>query len=179
MRYWPILLFVGLFGLIALFYRGLWGNPSFIPPVVIQTPARDFVAPELYKKTPIRLSQFKNKVVVLNFWASWCAECKLEHPALLKINEQFSSHPDFVMLGVNYQDKEELAKDYLQEHGNTFLHVRDMIGSISIDYGIYGVPETFVIDRLGIIRHKSIGPLIGQSYVTLVEKILPPLLRQN
>ncbi len=175
-RLWPVGLLLGLGGLVALFYQGLWGNPSYIPPVIIDTPAPDFTAPELYEGKPISLSQFKGKVVVLNFWASWCRECKLEHPALLQIGERFAKEPNFVLLGVNYQDKEDLAREYLQELGNNFTHVRDVQGTVSIDYGIYGVPETFVIDQTGMIRHKSIGPLVGQTYTHLVERVILPLL---
>lgn len=175
-RIWPVGLLVGLGGLVALFYQGLWGNPSYIPPVIIDTVAPDFTAPELHDGQPISLSQFKGKVVVLNFWASWCRECKLEHPALLQIAEQFGKEPNFVLLGVNYQDKEDLAKEYLQTHGNNFKHVSDAQGTVSIDYGIYGVPETFVIDQAGRIRHKAIGPLVGQTYTHLVERVIRPLL---
>jgi len=175
-RVWPILLLLGIVGLVSLFYKGLWGNPSYIPPVIVNTPAPDFTAPDLYAGTPISLSQFKGKVVMLNFWASWCLECKLEHPSLLAINENFSKNPNFVMLGVNYQDQETPAKAYLKQHGNNFRHVRDEAGTLSIDYGIYGVPETFVIDPDGIIRHKSIGPIVGATYTHLVEKVIQPLL---
>jgi len=176
MRPWHVGLLAGIAGLMGLFYVGLWGNPSYIPPVIVNTAAPDFTAPELYQGAPISLGQFKGKVVMLNFWASWCQECKLEHASLLAINERFSKNPNFVMLGVNYQDKEDLAKAYLAAQGNNFQHVRDEKGTISIDYGIYGVPETFVIDPSGIIRHKSIGPIIGKNYTHLIENVLPALL---
>lgn len=175
-RAWNLLLLSGIAGLLALFYIGLWGNPSYIPPVIVNTPASDFTAPELYEGRPISLSQFKGKVVMLNFWASWCQECKLEHASLLAINEQFGKLPNFVMLGVNYQDQPSPAKEYLKVHGNNFQHVRDETGKVSIDYGIYGVPETFIIDPQGMIRHKSIGPIVGATYTHLVEKVIQPLL---
>jgi len=175
-RFWPVALLIGTAALLRLFYLGLWGNPSYIPPAILQTPAPDFTAPELYGKGDISLSQFRGKVVLLNFWASWCAECKLEHASLLEINERFSDNPDFVMIGVNYQDQEAAAKEYLKEHGNNFRHVRDPKGTLSIDYGIYGVPETFVIDAQGVIRHKAIGPIIGANYPKLVDQVIVPLL---
>jgi cytochrome c biogenesis protein CcmG/thiol:disulfide interchange protein DsbE len=174
---WQIFLPFAILTLVIVFYHGLYGNPSYIPPVIINTPASDFSAPELYEGKTIRLSDYKGKVVVLNFWASWCKECALEHPSLLEIVERYKSNPDFVMLGVNYQDKENLAKEYLRQHGNNFTHVRDFSGKVSIDYGIYGVPETFVIDQKGMIRHKSIGPIIGNTYTNLTEKIIEPLLK--
>jgi len=175
-RLWPGVLLLGLLGLVALFYNGLWGNPSYIPPVIVQTPAPDFTAPDLYGGKPISLHQFKGKVIVLNFWASWCRECKLEHPSLLEINRRFEKEANFVMLGVNFQDTEPLAHQYLKEMGNNFAHVRDVTGALSIDYGIYGVPETFVIDQTGVIRHKAIGPIIGATYAHLVDGVIRPLL---
>ncbi len=173
---WHIGLSLAILALVAIFYQGLFGNPSYIPPVIINTPAHEIVGPELYNGSTVRLSDYKGKVIVLNFWASWCRECALEHPSLLEINERYRDQPDFIMIGVNYQDKEDLAKAYLKQHGNNFTHVRDFSGKISIDYGIYGVPETFVIDKEGMIRHKSIGPIIGATYTHLVEKVIEPLL---
>lgn len=175
-RGWQIALLVVIFGLIVLFYKGLWGNPSYIPPVLIGTVAPEITAPDLYQPKQVSLSQFHGKVVVLNFWASWCQECQLEHQTLLELKERFSKNPNFVMLGVNYQDKEDLAQAYLKERGNNFDHIRDVKGRISIDYGVYGVPETFVIDQNGIIRHKQIGPIIGETYTYLVERVIEPLL---
>ncbi|MEK7286642.1 MAG: redoxin domain-containing protein [Nitrospirota bacterium] len=185
---WQIFLPLAIVVLVVVFYHGLYGNPSYIPPVIINTPASDFAAPELFagvalpagvaphEGKTIRLSDYKGKVVVLNFWASWCKECALEHPSLLEIVERYKGNPNFVMLGVDYQDKENLAQAYLRQHGNNFTHVRDFSGKVSIDYGIYGVPETFVIDQKGMIRHKSIGPIIGNTYTNLIEKIIEPLL---
>ncbi len=175
-KIWHLLLSVVLLCLIVIFYQGLFGNASYIPPVIINTPAPDIVGTELYEGKQIRLSDYKGKVIVLNFWASWCRECALEHPSLLEINQRYRGDSRFVMLGVNYQDKIELAKAYLEQYGNNFMHVSDFYGKISIDYGIYGVPETFVIDKAGMIRHKSIGPIIGENYTHLVEKIIEPLL---
>jgi cytochrome c biogenesis protein CcmG, thiol:disulfide interchange protein DsbE len=177
LRSWHVFLLAGILFLVFIFYQGLWGNPSFIPPVIVQTAAPEITGPELYQGRPVSLSEFKGKVVVLNFWASWCVECKLEHQSLLAINKRFSENPNFVMIGVNYQDKEDLAKQYLLEHGNNFQHVRDLKGRISIDYGVYGVPETFVIDQNGIIRHKQIGPIVGDAYSNLVENVIEPLLK--
>jgi cytochrome c biogenesis protein CcmG/thiol:disulfide interchange protein DsbE len=176
-KLWHLSLVLVLVALVSIFYQGLYGNPSYIPPVIVNTPATEFVAPELYEGREIRLSDYRGKVVVLNFWASWCRECALEHPSLLEINERYKGDSRFVLLGVNYQDKTDLAKGYLEKYGNNFTHVRDFSGKISIDYGIYGVPETFVIDQRGIIQHKSIGPIIGENYSHLVEKIIEPLLQ--
>lgn len=177
MRLWHIVLLASIFGLVALFYEGLWGNPSYIPPVLVGQSAPSFAGPQLEKGGTLSLDQYRGKVVVLNFWASWCQECRLEHASLLEINKRFGQNPNFVMLGVNYQDKENLAMGYLAELGNNFIHVRDLTGRISIDYGVYGVPETYVIDQQGVIRHKAIGPIIGPTYNHLVNDVIEPLLR--
>ena len=175
-KLWHLALSLAILGLIVIFYRGLYGNPSYIPPVIINTPAPAIAGPELYGGKIIRSSDHKGKVIVLNFWASWCLECVTEHPALLEINQHYEKDQRFVMIGVNYQDKNDLAKDYLAKHGNNFVHVVDVDGKISIDYGIYGVPETFVIDQQGMIRHKLIGPVVGNNYRLLVDGIIEPLL---
>jgi cytochrome c biogenesis protein CcmG/thiol:disulfide interchange protein DsbE len=125
---------------------------------------------------PLSLDQFKGKVVFLNFWASWCQECRLEHANLLALNEKFGRDPNFVMLGVNYQDQEDDALEYLRTFGSTFPHVRDLKGAIAFDYGVYGVPETFVIDQQGTIRCKTIGPIIGPVYANYNDRVLPALL---
>ncbi|HEY4486037.1 MAG TPA: redoxin domain-containing protein [Nitrospiria bacterium] len=175
-RIWHIVLIVFLSGLLSLFYKGLWGDPRAIPTVLINAPAQTFLAPEVTTGEMIPFDRFKNKVILLNFWASWCLECRDEHPNLLEIQKRFGKHPDFVMLGVNYQDRVPEALRYLDVYGNTFQHVRDIKGDISIDYGVYGVPETFIIDRQGVIRHKFIGPLLGPVYRQVTESILPAML---
>ncbi|MGH7164090.1 MAG: redoxin domain-containing protein [Nitrospiraceae bacterium] len=175
-RSWQIVLVLVLLGLLALFYQALWGDPRRIPAVLIGTPAPAWEGPDVVSGARISWDQFRGKVVVVNFWASWCQECRLEHQNLLTIDERFHKDPHFVMLGVNYQDKVEDAQQYLKTHGSSFRHVRDVKGLLGIDYGVYGVPETFVIDQQGIIRYKWIGPVTGEAYTHLTDKVLVPLL---
>ena len=177
MKSWQVILVAGLVGLVALFYRGLWGDPRAIPTVLIGTQAPTFSGPEVRSGAPIGFDQYRGKVVMVNFWASWCLECRTEHENLLALQKRFGSNPEFVMLGINYQDRPEDAQKYLQVYGTNFQHVRDIKGTISIDYGVYGVPETFVIDRQGVIRFKFVGPLVGPSYDHLTHNVLEPLLR--
>ena len=174
-----IFLVVGLLALFALFYQGLWGDPRSIPTVLIGTAAPTFTGPDVESGETISLDQYKGKVVLLNFWASWCYECKVEHKDILRLHQQFKDHPDFVMLGVNYQDKLPDAQQYLKTYGSSFRHVRDIKGTLAIDYGVYGVPETFVIDQQGIIRHKWVGPIVGHVYTNLTERVLTPLLNKS
>ncbi|HQU28127.1 MAG: redoxin domain-containing protein [Nitrospira sp.] len=176
---WQITLILVLFGLFALFYQGLWGDPRHIPTVLIGTPAATFEGPDVETGQTISLDQFKGKVVLLNFWASWCYECKVEHEDILRLHQAFKDNPDFVMLGVNYQDKLPDAQKYLKDFGTTFSHVRDVKGQLAIDYGVYGVPETFVIDKEGIIRFKYVGPVMGPVYTNLTEHVIRPLLNSQ
>ncbi len=175
-RGWHVALILGIVGLVALFYEGLWGNPRDIPTVLVGTPAPDFSGPEVNTGEMISLKDYKGKVVMLNFWASWCLECREEHQNLLAIHKRFGQDPNFVLLGINYQDKEEHARQYLVTYGSGFQHVRDLKGTISIDYGVYGVPETFIMDQQGTIRHKLVGPLIGPVYTQVTEQVIAPLL---
>ncbi|HEY5648416.1 MAG TPA: redoxin domain-containing protein [Nitrospiria bacterium] len=176
MNSWKFFLVAGLAGFLWLSYQGLWGDPRAIPTVLIGTPAPPISGPALLTEETISPDQLQGKVVLLNFWASWCLECRQEHSNLLAIDQRFGSHPDFVMLGVNYQDRKEDALEYLKVYGNSFRHVRDLKGAISIDYGVYGVPETFVIDQQGIIRFKYVGPLFGTVLTHVTDQVLQPLL---
>lgn len=174
-----IILVVGLIALFALFLKGLEGDPRSLPTVLIGTTAPTFTGPDVESGNTLSLDQYKGKVVLLNFWASWCYECKVEHNDILRLHQQFKDNPDFVMLGVNYQDELPNAKEYLKTYGSSFQHVRDIKGTMAIDYGVYGVPETFVIDQQGIIRHKWVGPIVGQVYTNLTEQVISPLLNKT
>ena len=176
---WHFVLVLMIVGLVSLFYMGLWGDPRAIPTVLIGTQAPIISGPEVRTGETISTSRFQGKVILINFWASWCLECRTEHENLLAISRRFSSHPDFLMLGINYQDGPEDARKYLQVYGSNFDHVRDLKGTISIDYGVYGVPETFVIDQQGVIRYKYVGPLVGPVYTYLTESVLQPLLERR
>jgi cytochrome c biogenesis protein CcmG/thiol:disulfide interchange protein DsbE len=170
-------LVVVLLGLFALFYQGLWGDPRHIPTVLIGTDAPMVEGPDVETGQTISLEQFKGKVILLNFWASWCYECKVEHESVLQLHQLFKDDPNFVMLGINYQDKLPDAKKYLKEYGTTFSHMRDLKGQLAIDYGVYGVPETFVIDQQGKIRYKYVGPVTGHMYTTITQNVIAPLLK--
>jgi cytochrome c biogenesis protein CcmG, thiol:disulfide interchange protein DsbE len=177
LRIWHVVVVATLIGLFLLFYEGLWGDPSAIPTVLIGTPAPTFSGPNVVTGDTIDLTKYRGKVVMINFWASWCQECRVEHENLLALYNQFRTNPDFVMLGIDYQDKLEDAREYLDIHSSPFQQVRDVNGTISIDYGVYGVPETFIIDKQGVIRHKQVGPIVGPSYNLLTERVLPTLLQ--
>lgn len=179
MRAWHVILVAGVIALLSLLYQGLWGDPRAIPTVLIGTQAPTLSGPTVITGETLSMDQYRGKVIMLNFWASWCLECQVEHESLLEIHRQFGEHPDFVMLGINYQDRVQDARKYLDDYGTRFAHVRDQKGTISIDYGVYGVPETFVMDRQGVIVYKYVGPIVGPTYTHLTENIIRPLLQGN
>jgi len=109
----------------------------------------------------------KGKVWLLNVWASWCVSCKVEHPVLMALSRQ-NLVPIY---GLDYKDEREAGMAWLRDAGNPYvLSAVDKEGRIGIDYGVYGVPETYVIDKEGVIRYKQIGPV---TQLSLHEKILP------
>jgi cytochrome c biogenesis protein CcmG/thiol:disulfide interchange protein DsbE len=164
---------LGIFLVLAVFLAvGLRLNPREVPSPLIDKVAPAFRLPQLQDpgKT-LGTEDLKGKVWILNVWASWCVACLEEHPILV----DFSKQNVLPIYGLNYKDKREDALNWLGKHGNPYaLSMEDSDGRVGIDYGVYGVPETYVIDRNGIIRYKRIGPVTVQI---LQEKILP-LVRQ-
>ena len=168
-RFLPLAIFLVLAVFLAV---GLGLNPREVPSPLIDKPAPAFRLPQLQDSgKTLGTEDLKGKVWILNVWASWCVACLEEHPILV----DFSKQNVVPIYGLNYKDKRADALHWLERHGNPYtLSIADNDGRIGIDYGVYGVPETYVIDRNGIIRYKRIGPVTGQI---LQEKILP-LVRQ-
>lgn len=163
-----ILPFVVFMILAAFMYVGLGLNPREVPSPLVGKPAPAFTLPQLRDpKKQFSSQDMKGKVWMLNVWASWCVSCKEEHPLLVTLAEQ----KILPIYGLDYKDKREDAELWLKKGGDPYtLSVMDSEGRIGIDYGVYGVPETYVIDKKGIIRYKQIGPITSQS---LSETILP------
>jgi cytochrome c biogenesis protein CcmG/thiol:disulfide interchange protein DsbE len=150
----PLFLFVILAVFLAI---GLKLNPKDIPSPLIGRPVPDFSLPLLHlPEKKLGSSNLKGRVWLLNVWASWCVSCRAEHPLL----NQLAKKETVTIIGLNYKDDPENAKRWLKMLGNPYnASVMDQDGRIGIDFGVYGVPETFVIDKKGIIRHKHTGPL--------------------
>lgn len=177
-RFWKFLLPVGIFAVLFVFLlRGLDLKPSEVPSPLIGKPAPVFNLPmlnasETGEAQRLNSQALQGKVWLLNVWASWCVACREEHPLLM----QLSKDPRFAIVGLDYKDPADDAKAWLAQHGNPYqLVVADADGRTGIDYGVYGVPETFVIDQAGVIRHKQIGPLTEEN---VREHILPLLQAQ-
>lgn len=156
--------------LVVFLGAGLRLNPREVPSPFIGKPAPHFAVSQLGApgKT-ISPADMAGKVWLINVWASWCASCRVEHPVLM----EFASRNIAPIVGLNYKDKRDEGLAWLREHGDPYLlSAFDADGRIGIDYGVYGVPETFVIDKQGVVRMKLTGPLTRQL---IQEKILPLL----
>lgn len=163
-----ILPFVVFIILAVFLFVGLNLNPREVPSPLVGKPAPAFVLPQLHATAKhFSPGDMKGKVWLLNAWASWCAACEAEHPVLMELARQ-NIVP---ILGLNYKDKREAALIWLERRGDPYvLNVSDIEGRTGIDYGVYGVPETYVIDKQGVIQYKQIGPVTREN---LREKILP------
>lgn len=164
----PLLAFLAL---ATLLYKGLGIDPKRVPSPLIDKPAPVFNLPRL--KQPEQFlgsTDFQGKVSLFNVWATWCAACRHEHPLLMQISKM-----GIPIYGLNYKDKRPAARQWLQRLGDPYVaNAFDAEGRVGIDWGVYGTPETFVIDKQGVIRHKFIGPLTRDA----VERELLPLIRK-
>lgn len=165
----PLAIFIAL----ALFLgRGLNLNPREVPSPLIDKPAPAFELSRLDKpEQKLSVAQLRGQVWLLNVWASWCVSCREEHPVLVEA-AQTNAVPIY---GLNYKDQRADALNWLRQFGNPYtLSVSDPDGKVGIDYGVYGVPETYVIDKQGIIRYKKIGPVTRESW----QNTLLPLVKK-
>lgn len=173
LRWLPIAFFALLAGIFA--YALLFGgSPETLPSVLIGKPAPALSLPGLDGSQAGLSSDVvfgKGKPVVLNVFASWCAPCEIEHPLLM----QLSARPDVTVVGIAYKDKPANTRAFLARLGNPFDAIgSDATGRAVIDWGVYGVPETYVIDAEGKIAYKHVGPL---DEVVLADEILPLLVK--
>jgi cytochrome c biogenesis protein CcmG, thiol:disulfide interchange protein DsbE len=158
----PVLLLLGY---------GFRTDPREIPSPLIGKPAAPFTL-KTFEGGEIALERLRGRVVVVNFWASWCyPACYEEAPALARAWERYKDR-GLVMIGIDIQDKEEPAKKFLAQFGHTFPNAPDPAGRVSVDYGVYGVPETFFIDRAGRIRGKHVGAVTDEIFKRQVEPLL-------
>jgi cytochrome c biogenesis protein CcmG/thiol:disulfide interchange protein DsbE len=165
----PIAIFVALLLLLGI---GLKLDPHEVPSPLIGKPAPHFELPELHQAAKTFSERdMLGKVWVLNVWASWCVSCREEHPVLLDL----AAKGEVPIYGLNYKDRREDGLAWLKGMGDPYrLSIFDFDGRVGIDYGVYGVPETYVIDKSGVIRYKRIGPLTPE----IVKEKLLPLVRE-
>ncbi|MDX9706244.1 MAG: DsbE family thiol:disulfide interchange protein [Azospira sp.] len=187
---WPL---VGFIALVILLGVGLKLNPRDVPSPLVGKPAANFSLPVLGADRKFSPEDMKGKVWLLNVWASWCVSCRQEHPILVELN----SKGIVPVVGLNYKEvrgdgvtdmaktdavvedmlARERATRWLRDHGDPYLlSALDLDGRVGIDYGVYGVPETYIIDKEGIIRMKHTGPISPDD---LTKKILPLVAELN
>ncbi|HET7341065.1 MAG TPA: TlpA disulfide reductase family protein [Methylomirabilota bacterium] len=170
-RGWRWLLPVAAIPLLALLAYGFRTDPHEIRSPLVGRAATPFRLTSFDGK-PVELGALRGKVVVLNFWASWCyPACYEEAPALERGWRAFRDR-DVIVLGVDIQDKEEAARKFMRDFEFSFTNSPDVGGKVSVDYGVYGVPETFFIDREGRIRAKHVGILTDEAFRETVERLL-------
>lgn len=170
----PLILFL----VIAVFLAvGLKLKPSEIPSPLIDKAAPVFSAPKLNDpNVKLSPSDLNGKVWLLNVWASWCVSCREEHPVLNRLAKQQL----VTLIGLNYKDDPAAAKNWLQTLGNPYNDsVMDADGRIGIDWGVYGVPETFVMDKKGVVRYKHTGPVTEDAVTTVFLPLIAKLQAES
>ncbi|HEV2302819.1 MAG TPA: DsbE family thiol:disulfide interchange protein [Stellaceae bacterium] len=165
----PLVLFVGLF---VAFGFGLRLNPSLVPSPLIGKPAPTFKLPPVQGRSRgLSSADLRGRVSLVNVFASWCVSCREEHPLLMRLKAEGI----VPIYGIDYKDKPDDAARWLQAMGDPYARAgADLDGRVAIDWGVYGVPETFVVDRRGRIAFKQIGPIAPE---VLDRTILPLIAR--
>ena len=164
----PVLLFVVVAG---YFFLGLRLDPGLLPSALIDKPSPAFALPGLGVKPGFASADLAGKVVLVNFFASWCVPCRVEHPLLMRLAEEGR----VTLWGINYKDKPEDASRLLAQLGDPYGRIGvDESGRTAIDFGVYGVPETYVVDKQGRIRYRQVGPISAETW----DRVLLPLVKQ-
>ena len=166
----PLVLFLVL---AAYFAVSLRPNHDIheLPSAMIEKPAPSFDLAGLGETRPFALSTLKGHPFIINFFASWCVPCRIEHPLLMRLAEQ----DHLPLYGIDYKDRPEDGTRLLATFGDPYRQVgMDRDGRVGLDFGVYGVPETYVVDSTGVIRRRFVGPLTAET----VDKDLLPLLKQ-
>ena len=165
----PLALFVVLFAFLLV---GLGLNPREVPSPLVGKPAPEFRLAKLHTpEQQLGTADLRGQVYLLNVWASWCVACRVEHPLLVEL----AKSKVVPIVGLNYKDKPEEGIAWLKQHGDPYtVSVVDRDGRVGIDWGVYGVPETFIVDKAGVIRYKHIGPVDASA----IENRIVPLVRE-
>jgi cytochrome c biogenesis protein CcmG/thiol:disulfide interchange protein DsbE len=170
----PLLLFLGT----AVFlYRGLYLDPSELPSAMIGKPFPEFSLPTVQANRTLNRTDLLGKPALVNVWGTWCVACRVEHPVLNKLAQQ-----GVLIYGINYKDEDAAAEKWLTEFHNPYtLNIADAQGTLGLNLGVYGAPETFLIDAKGVIRYKHVGVIddavwreqLAHLYQGLVDEAKP------
>jgi cytochrome c biogenesis protein CcmG, thiol:disulfide interchange protein DsbE len=156
---------------LALLAYGFWTNPREIPSPLLGRPAAPF-ALTTFDRAPLTLEEMRGKIVLLNFWASWCIPACYDEAPTLERTWLAYKDKGVMVVGVNVQDTAEPARKFLARFGHSFPNAPDPKGHVAVDYGVYGVPETFFIDRRGRVRFKHVGALTDEAARQRLESLL-------
>ena len=164
------ILYAVIFIIVSVFlFKGLYYDPKKIQSPLIGKSFPQFELPDLYSNTLLSNSSFLDKKTIVNVWASWCLECEREHSYLIKLSE----NEDIDLVGINYKDESNDAVGWLSMRGNPYrIIIKDSLGDLALDLGVYGVPETYILDENQIIQFKHIGPIDPRI---IQEKMIPLL----
>lgn len=166
----PLVLFLGF---AALLFSRLGENPSELPSARIGKPFPAFSLPSLLDDRPLTVADLQGKPLVLNVWASWCPSCAEEQPALMAL-----SRTGLPIVGLNYKDAPEDARQWLANRGNPYAAIiSDQKGSLGLDLGVYGAPETYLLDAQARVRFRYVGAFDGQVWTTRLKPCYEQLLK--
>lgn len=162
---------VFFFLMLGLLLFGLGRNPNMVPSALVNRALPEFTLPDLALDAPLVSSMdLKGGISIINFWATWCPPCHVEHPYLVEIS---ASEPDVTFIGVNYKDDLDEARLFLEEKGSPFKKVIvDLDGRLGIDFGVAGAPETFIVDSLGMIRYRHVGVINHKIWEETFEPVI-------
>ncbi len=171
-RRWKLALSAALLGLLALLAVGLTRDPSKLPSALVGHPMPAFVLPLLDGEGTLDSAEVAGRPLILNFWASWCSSCRQEHPVLVELGLRARTRGEFAIAGIDYRDTAEQAMTFLDREGHfPYLSAQDPNGRLGIDFGVYGMPETFFVDAGGIVRARHAGPLTPRVLAEHLPKI--------
>ena len=173
LRYGVVL---GIAALVIVLMLSFRRDPHDIRTGTVNKPAAAFTLDRLDGSGTVTLSDYAGKVVIINFWASWCIPCKEENPALVRIWERYRTS-DVVVIGIVYQDSLQSARRYVRDNGVTWPTLTDEDGRIAFAYGVFGIPETYFIGPDGIIAGRHIGPIDEATLVTAIDGLRPKATR--
>ncbi|MCB1709947.1 MAG: DsbE family thiol:disulfide interchange protein [Ottowia sp.] len=165
-----------LFAIMAVFlFRGLSLDPQAMPSALIDQPLPEFTLPVLGEDRLLQRDELVGEVALLNVWATWCSSCRVEHPYLLQIAA--SGVPVY---GINYKDDDAAAGRWLAELGNPYrANIADREGSLGLDLGVYGAPETYLVDARGVVRYRHVGVVDERVWQTILQPLYQQLSAQG
>lgn len=165
-----------LFAVLAVFlFRGLSLDPNAMPSALIDQPLPDFSLPSLGEAGMLTAADVKGQAGLLNVWATWCPSCRVEHPYLLQLAAR-----GIPIYGLNYKDTDGVALRWLEELGNPYtFNIADREGTLGLDLGVYGAPETYLLDAAGIIRYRHVGVVDERVWQTILQPLYLQLSREG